>query len=71
MYYIVAEDGEVYKTSDRAEALNASDDGTSIVIDAALGVALLDREATKIAEWEPPEDEDDNDDDDDGESDDE
>lgn len=57
MYYIVAEDGEVYKTSDRTEALNASDDGTSIVIDADLGIALIDREATKIAEWEPPEDE--------------
>ncbi len=67
MFYIVAEDGEVYKTSDRAEALNASDDGTSIVIDATLGVAIIDREATKIAEWEPPEDESD----DDGESDDE
>lgn len=57
MYYIVAEDGEVFKTSDRTEALNASDDGISIVIDASAGVAIVDREATKIAEWEPPEDE--------------
>ena len=58
MYYIVAENGEVYKTASRHEALDASDDGTSIVIDADLGVALIDREATKIAEWELPKDED-------------
>ncbi len=57
MYYIVAEDGEIYKTSDRAEALNASDDGISVVIDAALGVALIDREAVIIVEWVPLEDE--------------
>lgn len=56
MYYIVAEDGEVFKTSDRKEALDASDDGISIVIDASVGVAIVDREATAISLWEPPED---------------
>lgn len=57
MYYIIDEGGEVFKTIDRAEALTASEDGVSIVIDATHNVVLLDGEATEIAEWEPPEDE--------------
>lgn len=67
MFYIIAEDGEVFRTTDRSEAIAASEDGISIVIDAARNVAIIDGEATPIADWEPPEDESD----DDGESDDE
>ena len=64
MYYIVAEDGEVFRTSDRTEALNASEDGISIVIDPVNNAVIIDREATKITEWEPPEDESDDEDED-------
>ena len=64
MYYIVAENGEVYKNSDSAEALNASEDGISIVIDPVNNTVIVDREATRIAEWEPPEDESDDEDED-------
>ena len=62
MYYIVAEDGEVFRTSDLTEALNASEDGISIVIDPVNNAVIIDREATKIVEWEPPEDESDDED---------
>ena len=54
MYYIITEDGEVFQTSDRKAAMDASDEEMTIVIDAENKVCLYEREAVKIEEWELP-----------------
>lgn len=67
MYYIIDEQGQVFKTLDGKEARQASEDDTNIVIDADSQVVIFDREAVRIAPWEPPEDDEGGDDDSDGE----
>lgn len=70
MYYIIDEQGQVFKTLDEKAAAEASDDDTNLVIDADRQVVLFDREATRIEVWEPPEDDEGGDDSDDEGSDD-
>lgn len=67
MYYIIDEQGQVFKTLDRKEAAQASEDDTNIVIDADSQVVIFDKEAIRIDPWEPPKgSEDDGDDEDEG-----
>lgn len=60
-YYIIDEDGDVFSTNSRDDAIRAQDDGISIMIDSFLGSYFYDNSELPITAYQPVDDEPDED----------
>lgn len=69
-YYIIDEDGDVFKTTDAREARRAAIDTTAIAVDPSRNEVWIDNDTLEIGDYEPPQEDDEGDEDDDEDSDD-